>query len=201
MSIGSIPVLKVRSLTRSHCRFSPEWRLDENGMIFPGDYVDYESVERIFLRPSQLLYYVLKNNDSSIEADTGILAKCRYSDNELCASRDILIREHFGKSRLTQLSVEERISLASMMRRRIQWFKVQFLLAQLATGCHCRHCPGLSRSTDNCFVVCSEFLNKLAGCDFGKLLNIMVLQKCVPAKSHEKTWELAVRFSVVKPCN
>lgn len=118
MSIGSIPVLKVRSLTRSHCRFSPEWRLDENGMIFPGDYVDYESVERIFLRPSQLLYYVLKNNDSSIESDTGILAKCRYSDNELCASRDILIREHFGKSRLTQLSVEERISLASMMRRR-----------------------------------------------------------------------------------
>ena len=41
MSIGSIPVLKVRSLTRSHCRFSSEWRLDENGMIFPGDYVVY----------------------------------------------------------------------------------------------------------------------------------------------------------------
>jgi len=36
----------------------------------------------------------------------------------------------------------------------------------------------------------------LAGYDFGKSLNIMVLQKCVPAKSHEKTWELAVRF----PC-
>ena len=32
----------------------------------------------------------------------------------------------------------------------------------------------------------AEFLNKLAGCDFGKLLNIMVLQKCAPAKSHEK---------------
>jgi len=43
----------------------------------------------------------------------------------------------------------------------------------------------------------AEFLNKLAGCDFGKLLNIMVLQKCAPAKSHEKTWELAGRFSGV----
>ena len=41
----------------------------------------------------------------------------------------------------------------------------------------------------------AEFLNKLAGCDFGKSLNIMVLQKCAPAKSHGKTWELAGRFS------
>ena len=47
----------------------------------------------------------------------------------------------------------------------------------------------------------AEFLNKLAGCDFGKLLNIMVLQKRASAKSHEKTWELAGRFSGVKPCN
>ena len=47
----------------------------------------------------------------------------------------------------------------------------------------------------------AEFLNKLAGGDFGKSLNVMVLQKCAPAKSHEKTWELAGRISVVKPCN
>ena len=47
----------------------------------------------------------------------------------------------------------------------------------------------------------AEFLNKLAGGDFGKSLNIMVLQKCTHAKSHEKTWELAVRFPRVKPCN
>ena len=44
----------------------------------------------------------------------------------------------------------------------------------------------------------AEFLNKLAGCDFGKSLNVMVLQKCAPAKSHEKTWELAVLFSEVE---
>ena len=47
----------------------------------------------------------------------------------------------------------------------------------------------------------AEFLNKLAGGDFGKTLNIMVLQKRAPAKSHEKTWELAWRFSGVEPCN
>ena len=47
----------------------------------------------------------------------------------------------------------------------------------------------------------AHFPNKLAGYDFGKSLNIMVLQKCVPAKSHEKTWELAGQFSRTNPCN
>ena len=44
----------------------------------------------------------------------------------------------------------------------------------------------------------AEFQNKLADGDFGKSLNVMVLQKCAPAKSHEKTWELAGRFSEVE---
>ena len=66
----------------------------------------------------QLLYYILKNNDAELEADTGILTKSRYSDDELCASRDIFIREKYGKKSIMQLSVEERISLASIMRRR-----------------------------------------------------------------------------------
>ena len=47
----------------------------------------------------------------------------------------------------------------------------------------------------------AEFPNKLAGGDFGKSLNVMVLQKRAPAKSHEKTWESAGRFSGVNPCN
>ena len=54
---------------------------------------------------------------------------------------------------------------------------------------------------ENGLDLAAHFLNKLAGCYFGKLLNIMVLRKCAPAKSHEKTWELAGWFSVVKPCN
>ena len=47
----------------------------------------------------------------------------------------------------------------------------------------------------------AEFLNKLAGGDLGKSLNVMVLQKRAPARSHEKTWELAGRFSGVVACN
>lgn len=116
--ISSLSVVKMREMTGSRCKFPAEWRIDMNGMVFPGDYVDYKTVETIFARPMQLLYYILKNNDAELEADTGILTKSRYSDDELCASRDIFIREKYGKKSVTQLSVEERISLASIMRRR-----------------------------------------------------------------------------------
>lgn len=115
---GDIGRAMMKSLTRSHCAFPAEWHVDGHGMVFPGDYTDYKEVERIFGRPSQLLYYIIRNNDASIEADTGILAKCRYSDAELCASRDEIIRNVLKKSGLNQLSVEDKISLASIMRRR-----------------------------------------------------------------------------------
>ena len=48
---------------------------------------------------------------------------------------------------------------------------------------------------ETCLDMAAEFLNKLAGCYFGKLLNVTMLQKCAPAKSHEKTWDLAGWFS------
>ena len=54
---------------------------------------------------------------------------------------------------------------------------------------------------ENGLDLAAEFLNKLAGCNFGKSLNIMALQKCAPVKSHEKTWNLAGRFPTVRPCN
>ena len=41
---------------------------------------------------------------------------------------------------------------------------------------------------ETCLDMAAEFLNKLAGGDFGKTLNVMVLRKRAPAKSHEKTW-------------
>ena len=54
---------------------------------------------------------------------------------------------------------------------------------------------------ENGLDLAAHFMNKLAGCNFGKSLNIMVLQKCAPAKFHEKTWDLAGWFPVVRPCN
>ena len=54
---------------------------------------------------------------------------------------------------------------------------------------------------ETCLDMAAEFLNKLAGCNFGKSLNVMALQKRAPAKSHEKTWELAGRFLGVGVCN
>lgn len=116
--ISGLSQTRIKVLTKSHCSFPPEWHIDVNGMIFPGDYTDYKAVEAIYGRPSQLMYHILKNSDAEIEADTGVLTKCRYSDEELCASRDYIIHDTFHKASLSSMSIEEKITLASMMRSR-----------------------------------------------------------------------------------
>lgn len=54
------------------------------------------------------MFYILKNYDAELEYDTGVLTKTKYSDAELCASRDSLISMMFHKNNLSQLSVEEK---------------------------------------------------------------------------------------------
>lgn len=109
---------RLRSITHSHGSFPDDWRINNNGLIFPGEYTDYKDVEIIFGKPAQLIYHITKNNDLIIEQDTGILSKFHYSDEELCESRNTLILNHFRKKQLTELSIEEKISLASMMKKR-----------------------------------------------------------------------------------
>lgn len=109
---------RLRSITHSHGAFPDGWRINNNGLIFPGEYTDYKNVEIIFGKPAQLIYHITKNNDLIIEQDTGILSKFHYSDEELCESRNTLILNHFRKKQLTELSIEEKISLASMMKKR-----------------------------------------------------------------------------------
>ncbi len=109
---------RLRSITHSHGAFPDDWRINSNGLIFPGEYTDYKGVEIIFGKPAQLIYHITKNNDLIIEQDTGILSKFHYSDEELCESRNTLILNHFRKKQLTELSIEEKISLASMMKKR-----------------------------------------------------------------------------------
>lgn len=44
------------------------------------------------------MFYILKNYDAELEYDTGVLTKTKYSDAELCASRDSLISMMFHKT-------------------------------------------------------------------------------------------------------
>lgn len=107
-----------KQMLKTHCALPEQWHIDNDGLIFPGDYTDYKRVEKIFGSPSQLMFYILKNYDAELEYDTGVLTKTKYSDAELCASRDSLISMMFHKNNLTQLSIEEKIRLAVSMKKK-----------------------------------------------------------------------------------
>lgn len=57
---------------RSRIKYPDDYLLQADGMIFPGNYVEYRRVERMYGSPRQFLYYLSRNKDCEVEIDTGL---------------------------------------------------------------------------------------------------------------------------------
>lgn len=115
--LSEIPVRERRALLRSRVSYPDDYILQDDGMVFPGSYVRYREVEKMFGSPKRLLYYLSRNMDYEMEIRTGIVAKARYRDVELTASLDALSQEIFGKI-YSRIGIEDRIRIARELRKR-----------------------------------------------------------------------------------
>ncbi len=97
----------------------PDWYMvDNDGVVFPGSYVDYKAVERIYNSPRRLLFHLSSTNDMEMELETGILAKSSYRDSELLASLEVVCAGQFRGRRFDSLSIRDKYLLAREMRRK-----------------------------------------------------------------------------------
>ncbi len=116
--LGDLSDMRKRELFKTRQHLPDEYLLDDNGVIFPGSYVDCQAVERIYNSPRQLLYYLSSTNDMEIELETGVLKKTRYKDLELRASLDNLCVEKFRGREYSSLRIEDRYFLARELKKR-----------------------------------------------------------------------------------
>lgn len=86
-------------------------------MVDPSYYVDYRTVERLFGHVGRMLYFLSRNDDMEMELSESHLSKGGYSDDELAVSVRVICREKFGCLSPSNLSVEARYSLASILRK------------------------------------------------------------------------------------
>ncbi len=107
-----------KMLPGSRLKYPDDYLLQEDGMIFPGSYVEYAEVEKMYRSPKRLLYYLSKNSDMEYEIGTGTISKTRYRDSELSASLDALSSEMFSVRSYSMLRIEDRFRLAKEVRRR-----------------------------------------------------------------------------------
>ncbi len=105
-------------LFQTRLKLPDEYILCRDGIIFPGSYVDYRAVEKIYNSPRQLLYYLSSGNDMEEELESGILKKSRYSDPELIASMEEICSELFSGKKYSSLRIEDRFRMAKELKKR-----------------------------------------------------------------------------------
>lgn len=116
--MGEFSVRLRRQLFRTRVSLPDDYMVYDGRMIFPGSYVDYRAVERLFRTPKQLLFHLSSAKDVEAELETGILARVGHGDAELSASLNAVCAEKFSGRFLDQLTIEELYVLARELRRR-----------------------------------------------------------------------------------
>lgn len=87
-------------------------------MVFPGEYVAFEIVEKLFRSPKGFQYFVGSTKDSDIESRGGIISNLSLPDNEIRQHKKELCLELFGTSDTYKLDTGKRIHLARCLRSR-----------------------------------------------------------------------------------
>lgn len=101
-------ILSSNSYTGYHARMVGD-------LVFPGDYVDYRTVEELFKTHKAFHYFLSKSND--VKEEESLISHLSMPLKELRQRRDELIRELFGPVTINKLNMSQRVRVARMLRK------------------------------------------------------------------------------------
>lgn len=104
-------------ILRSRLDVPDNYHVDENGMIHPSCYVRTDMVESVFRHPARFLAQLGRKVENDVELKMGIVHQVSMTDQELLTQVNELLRLEYGKTSLSQLSIEDRIKLCLVIKR------------------------------------------------------------------------------------
>ena len=118
--ISDLSYRERRKLFSSHTSLPEDWIVQADGVIWPGCYTDFKAAETHF--PSVRSYMFELNNfkvDNEIDAEE---VKQFYSlpDSEVRFRAVQTCMEYYQKERISMCSLEERVSVAKILRRELR---------------------------------------------------------------------------------
>lgn len=115
--IGDLSNRQRFRILKSRLELPGDYVMDDQGMILPSCYVDSTSVEKIFGHPARLMMALARKIENDVELKFGVANDVTMTDQEILTQMKDLIKKEFGKDSISQLSVEQRISLCLMLKR------------------------------------------------------------------------------------
>ena len=87
-------------------------------IIFPGEYVAYEIVERIFKTHKSFNFFMCKSKEEDIESKGGALSRLSIPMQEMRQHRNEICLELFHANTIRTLDTQQRLKLARTLRKR-----------------------------------------------------------------------------------
>lgn len=116
-TLGNIGVLSARQLLKSHDMIPKDAHL-LGRLVFPGDYVAADLVERIFRTSRAFNFFMGLNKESEIEEKGGTLSCIQLPLQEMRQHKAQMCRELFGHPTVKQLDTRQRVALAKALFRK-----------------------------------------------------------------------------------
>lgn len=117
VKLSDLSIRKRFRMLKSRITLPDDYLIDEQGMILPSCYVDSSAVEKIFGHPARLMMALARKIENDVELKFGVANDVTMTDQEILTQMKDLIKKEFGKDSISQLSVEQRISLCLMLKR------------------------------------------------------------------------------------
>ena len=87
-------------------------------LVFPGEYVAYEIVERLFKTCKSFNFFLCITKDEDVEARGGSISLLSIPMQEMRQHKNEVCQELFGKKSIKSLNTEQRLRLARTLRSR-----------------------------------------------------------------------------------
>ena len=119
-------VRRQKKLLKSHVR--PEAAVRMTGpIVFPGTYVAYEIVERLYKTCKSFNYFLCISKEEDVEARGGTISHLSIPMQEMRQHKNEVCKEMFGTSNIKKLNTQQRIHLARVLRSRFNSSKKQII--------------------------------------------------------------------------
>lgn len=97
-----------------------EWLVNDEGMIWPGSYVEYKRAESMFDNVTSFLYGLTQNKEDMINQEM-YGNTISLHDHVVIASLKKCAEEYFGNDNLDYLTLDQRLDLIRTLRRTKGW--------------------------------------------------------------------------------
>lgn len=116
-NLSDLGCVEKRRLLKSKQIFEGDVRIIDE-VVFPGEYVVYELVERLFRTYKSFNYFMCKSKESDIESMEAIVSSLSIPIQEMRQHKNELCLEMFGKSDIRSLDTSKRLRLAKALKFR-----------------------------------------------------------------------------------